>query len=84
MNIDLRLFLTSVLREEPWSYDPKVIPIPWRSQEEENIKHKFKSGGMNLGFFNCDGNVRFIRINNSPNSVVDKYRSFLTRQSLGL
>lgn len=57
--IDLRLFLTSVLREEPWSYDPKVIPIPWRSQEEEDTRKKFKSGGLNLGFFNCDGNVRF-------------------------
>ncbi|EYE98212.1 amidase [Aspergillus ruber CBS 135680] len=54
---DLRLFLTSVLREEPWSYDPKVIPIPWRSEEEEDTKKKFKSGGLNLGFFNCDGNV---------------------------
>lgn len=49
--------MTSVLREEPWDYDPKVIRIPWRSQEEEDIKKKFKSGGLNLGFFNCDGNV---------------------------
>ena len=61
-NVDLRLFLTSVLREEPWNYDPKVIPIPWRPQEEEETRKKSKSGGLNLGFFKCDGNVRCITI----------------------
>ena len=55
---DIRLFMTSVLSEEPWKYDSKVIPMPWRSQEEEIIKSKLQSGGLNLGFYNFDGNVR--------------------------
>lgn len=53
---DLRLFITSVLGEEPWNYDPKVIPLPWNKGAEEEAKKKIKSG-LNLGFFNCDGNV---------------------------
>ena len=53
---DLRLFLTSVLGEEPWKYDSKVIPMPWRSSEEEAVKAKIKTG-LTVGYFNCDGNV---------------------------
>ena len=48
----------SVLREEPWKYDSKVIPMPWRQAEEDIIKLKLASGGLTLGFYNCDGNVR--------------------------
>lgn len=54
---DLRLFLTSVLEEEPWKHDPKVNPLPWRSSEEDAIKAKLQSGGLTLGFFNSDDNV---------------------------
>ncbi|RMJ21271.1 Acetamidase [Aspergillus sp. HF37] len=54
---DLRLFLTSVLEGEPWKYDPKVDPLPWRSNEEDAIKAKLQSGGLTLGFFNSDDNV---------------------------
>ena len=52
--------MTSVLGEEPWSYDPKVIPLPWNTSEEEAIKKKLKSGKLNLGFYNSDGNVSFV------------------------
>ncbi|KAK5240936.1 Acetamidase, partial [Exophiala xenobiotica] len=34
---DLKLFVTSVLQEEPWKYDSKVIPMPWRQGEEDAI-----------------------------------------------
>ncbi|KAL1985127.1 hypothetical protein VTN96DRAFT_8256 [Rasamsonia emersonii] len=54
---DLRLFLTAVLAQEPWKYDSKVIPLPWRQSEEDVIKNKIKSGGLTLGFYNCDGMV---------------------------
>ncbi|MCJ1299528.1 hypothetical protein MMC08_002320 [Hypocenomyce scalaris] len=54
---DMRLFTMSVLREEPWKYDSKVIPMPWRQAEEDIIKLKLASGGLTLGFYNCDGNV---------------------------
>lgn len=53
----MRLFMTSVLAQEPWKYDPKVVPLPWRQNEDEVITSKFNKGGLTLGFFNCDGNV---------------------------
>lgn len=56
---DMRLFVTSVLSQEPWSYDSKVVPMPWRSGEEEVIKTKLSSGGLTLGYYSCDGNVSF-------------------------
>ncbi|CRG85245.1 amidase [Talaromyces islandicus] len=54
---DIRLFLTSVLSQEPWKYDSKVIPLEWRPHEENIIKTKLASGGLTLGFYNCDGVV---------------------------
>jgi hypothetical protein len=54
---DMRLFVTSVLAEEPWKYDSKVIPMPWRHEEVDIINAKLGSGGLTLGYYNCDGNV---------------------------
>lgn len=54
---DMRLFMTAVLQEQPWDYDSKVVPMPWRSAEEDAIRAKLSSGGLSLGIFNCDGNV---------------------------
>lgn len=54
---DLRLFLTSMLDGEPWKYDSKVVPMPWNTSEEDVIKSKLQSGGLTLGFFDCDDNV---------------------------
>ncbi|TVY31478.1 Acetamidase [Lachnellula occidentalis] len=56
-NIDMRLFVTSVLAEEPWKYDSKVIPMPWRQSEADAIKTKLSSGGLTLGYYDCDGVV---------------------------
>lgn len=53
----MRLFVTSVLAEEPWKYDPKVIPLPWRQPEADAIKTKLSSGGLTLGYYDCDGVV---------------------------
>ncbi|OJJ59809.1 hypothetical protein ASPSYDRAFT_78137 [Aspergillus sydowii CBS 593.65] len=46
---DMRLFVTSVLAQEPWSYDSK--------DEEDAIKTKIGAGGLALGYYSCDGNV---------------------------
>ncbi|KAH8901510.1 Acetamidase [Thozetella sp. PMI_491] len=54
---DLRLFLKSVLEQEPWKYDSKVIPLPWRQQDEDAAKAKIESGKLNIGYYNFDGNV---------------------------
>lgn len=54
---DMRLFMTSVLAEKPWSYDSKVIPLEWRQSEEDAIKAKISSRQLTLGFYKCDGRV---------------------------
>ncbi|KAJ0414339.1 amidase signature domain-containing protein [Aspergillus carlsbadensis] len=54
---DMRLFVTSVLSQKPWSYDSKVIPIPWRQEEEDAIKTKIAGKSLTLGYFSCDGEV---------------------------
>ncbi|KAL4936341.1 Acetamidase [Aspergillus oleicola] len=54
---DLRLFTKSVLGQEPWKHDSKVIPMPWRETETEAIKAKIQNGGLNIGFYSFDGNV---------------------------
>jgi amidase len=54
---DMRLFVTSVLSQKPWSYDSKVVPIPWRQEEEDAIKNKIASRSLTLGYFSCDGEV---------------------------
>jgi amidase len=54
---DMRLFMTSVLAEQPWLYDSKVLPMPWRHAEEADIKEKISSHKLTLGFYTCDGNV---------------------------
>lgn len=38
IRVDMRLFVESVLAEEPWKYDSKVVPIPWRQSEVDTIK----------------------------------------------
>jgi amidase len=57
-----------VLGQEPWKYDSKVVPIPWRLAEEEAIKSKIP-GGLTLGYYASDGvvGVPF------PNDYVFKY-----------
>jgi hypothetical protein len=56
---DMRLFVTSILSQKPWTYDSKVIPMPWRYDEENAIKEKISSRGLNLGYYSCDGIVSF-------------------------
>lgn len=56
-SLDMRLFVKSVLAEEPWKYDSKIIPLPWRQIEADTIKPKLLSGGLTIGYFDCDGVV---------------------------
>jgi amidase len=55
---DLRLFIKAVLEQQPWAFDSKVVPMPWRQAEEDAVTKKLSSGGLTLGFYSCDGNVR--------------------------
>jgi amidase len=57
----LRLFVTSILAEEPWKFDSKVIPIPWRPSEEDAIRSKLSSGGLTLAYYSSNGVVSMPR-----------------------
>ncbi|OBW67918.1 MAG: Uncharacterized protein AUREO_019990 [Aureobasidium pullulans] len=54
---DMRLFVQSVLEQEPWKHDSKVIPMPWRQSEHDAAVKKIPSDKLTLGFFNNDGVV---------------------------
>ncbi|PKS13397.1 hypothetical protein jhhlp_000168 [Lomentospora prolificans] len=54
---DMRLFMKAVLGEQPWNFDSKVVPVPWRESEEAAIQTKLSHGGLSIGFYSCDGNV---------------------------
>lgn len=53
----MRLFVKSVLAEEPWKYDSKVIPIPWRQSEEDAVKLKLSSGRLMLAYYTSNSIV---------------------------
>jgi amidase len=72
----MRLFVKAVLAEQPWQYDSKVVPMPWRQAEADAIKSKIDSGGLTLGFYNCDGVVSFLNSARTK-SHTDQNRSFL-------
>ncbi|THY38662.1 glutamyl-tRNA amidotransferas-like protein subunit A [Aureobasidium pullulans] len=54
---DMRLFVQSVLEQEPWKHDSKVIPMSWRQSEHDAAVKKITSDKLILGFFNNDGVV---------------------------
>lgn len=31
---DIRLFMSTITSQNPWQYDPQVLPIPWRISSE--------------------------------------------------
>ncbi|CEL10468.1 Putative Acetamidase-B [Aspergillus calidoustus] len=54
---NLRLFVQAVLEQEPWKFDSKVIPMPWRQSEADMVRAKIQTGGLTIGVFNFDCNV---------------------------
>lgn len=58
---DMRVFVRSVLQGQPWLYDSKVVPMPWRQHEEDEIRAKIDSTGLNLAYYKCDGLVSFVQ-----------------------
>lgn len=58
---DIKLFVTSILDKEPWEYDSKVIPMPWRQAEEDAITAKMAKEGLTLAYYDCDNKVRNLK-----------------------
>jgi amidase len=56
--LDLRLLFMAVLGQEPWEFDSKVIPMPWRQNKADTVRAKIQTGRLIIGVYNLDGNVR--------------------------
>ncbi|KAI9741290.1 MAG: putative amidase [Cirrosporium novae-zelandiae] len=46
---DIRLFMSSLVAQKPWLFDPQAIPIPWRKEEETLPKKLCFGFGMGDG-----------------------------------
>jgi amidase len=54
---DLRFLFKSICQTQPWHDDPKVLPLPWRADEEEKSRDSIKEGGLTFGVIKWDGVV---------------------------
>jgi amidase len=52
----LKLAVKSILQTEPWQHDPRVHPIPWRSEQEETVKKLAQEKKLTFAVFKHDGN----------------------------
>ncbi|KAL4965404.1 amidase signature domain-containing protein [Aspergillus stella-maris] len=55
---DLRLLTQSILHNQPWLHDPKVIDIPWRFDVEDEVRQRAASKGLTFGVLRADGVVQ--------------------------
>ncbi|KAI4592511.1 putative amidase [Pestalotiopsis sp. 9143b] len=47
---DIRLFMSGLVAQKPWLHDPQIVPLPWRT-EEEQLPEKLCFGfGMDDGY----------------------------------
>ena len=55
---DLRLIVRQILAMQPWQFDPRVVPLPWRSEEEAKVQEHAQTGRLAFGVLRFDGIVR--------------------------
>ena len=55
---DLRFLLKNIIATQPWLEDPKVIKLPWRVEEEQDIQTRASSSGLTFGVMRWDGIVK--------------------------
>jgi amidase len=55
---DLRFILMNILATQPWLEDPKVIKLPWRAEEEQDIQARAESTGLTFGVMRWNGIVK--------------------------
>ena len=54
---NLELLTKLILRREPWLHDPKVVELPWRPTEFDEIHSRAKTQGLSFGMLKFDGVV---------------------------
>lgn len=55
---DLRLIVKQILAMKPWLSDAKVVPLPWRPDEDAKVQEYFHTGGLVFGALQFDGIVQ--------------------------
>ncbi|KAI4734363.1 amidase [Aureobasidium sp. EXF-12298] len=51
----VKLAVQSILQTEPWLHDPRVHPMPWRSEQEETAKKLAQEKKLTFAVFKHDG-----------------------------
>ncbi|KAG9641920.1 amidase, partial [Aureobasidium melanogenum] len=51
----VKLAVQSILQTEPWLHDPRVHPIPWRTEQEETAKKLAQEKKLTFAVFKHDG-----------------------------
>ncbi|KAG9948151.1 amidase, partial [Aureobasidium melanogenum] len=51
----VKLAVQSILQTEPWLHDPRVHPMPWRSEQEEAAKKLAQEKKLTFAVFKHDG-----------------------------
>lgn len=49
----IELFMKTILDQEPWTRDPSLVPIPWRSISPDDVRRKLR-----IGVLTSDGIVK--------------------------
>lgn len=52
---NLKLAVKSILQTEPWLHDPRVSPMPWRSEQEETVKKLAQEKRLTFAVLRHDG-----------------------------
>lgn len=53
--LDLQLMIKTLLDAKPWQRDPRVIPLPWRNEEQLEVQQRARSSGLCFGVLMWDG-----------------------------
>ena len=55
---DLQLMMETLLGSKPWERDPVVIPLPWRREEQEEVRRRARTSGLCFGVMRWDGVIK--------------------------
>ena len=55
---DLQLMMETLLGSKPWEYDPVVIPLPWRGEEQAEVRRRARTSGLCFGVMRWDGVIK--------------------------
>lgn len=55
---DLRLIMKQILAMKPWLFDSRVVPLPWRPEEDVRVRERAQTGRLAFAVLWFDGIVQ--------------------------